>query len=149
MGAPGAWGRVFTHPNLAKFEQPTVHGVDFPRLGIAAAWNDTTVGFACADICRDELRPRCADVVSGVAAAGRHGRGDALRRRRLPAVAGGSGPDTIEIDVDIDDHDLEIFWITAPGGPGPPRNGEPMSYHRFDTTRSKRRHRTGRRWRPG
>jgi Linalool dehydratase/isomerase len=44
IGEPGSWARVFTHPNLAKFDQPTVEGVDYPRLGIAQAWNDLDAG---------------------------------------------------------------------------------------------------------
>ncbi|HEY2705017.1 MAG TPA: hypothetical protein VGL20_15140 [Candidatus Dormibacteraeota bacterium] len=44
LGEPGAWGRVFTQPNLTKFEQPTVEGVDFPRLGVSEAWNDLEAG---------------------------------------------------------------------------------------------------------
>ena len=42
IGEPGAWRRVFTQPNLAKFDQPTVSDVDFPTLGIAEAWNEQT-----------------------------------------------------------------------------------------------------------
>src|SRR5262249_59277756 len=37
---PGAWTRGFTQPNLAKFDEPTVEGVDYPSLGIFEAWND-------------------------------------------------------------------------------------------------------------
>ena len=36
-GAPGGWWRLFNEPNLAKFEEPTVVGVDFPTLGISQA----------------------------------------------------------------------------------------------------------------
>src|SRR5205807_7936098 len=44
LGEPGAWTRVFTEPNLEKFTQPTVEGIDFPRMGIAQAWNDLGAG---------------------------------------------------------------------------------------------------------
>ena len=44
VGEPGAWSRLFREPNLAKLHQPTVSGVDFPKLGIAQAWNDTSSG---------------------------------------------------------------------------------------------------------
>jgi hypothetical protein len=44
LGDAGAWGRVFNEPNLRKFDEPTVVGVDFPRLGIATAWNDLADG---------------------------------------------------------------------------------------------------------
>ncbi len=39
-GDEGAWWRLFNEPNLAKFEQPTVAGVDFPALGISEASYD-------------------------------------------------------------------------------------------------------------
>jgi hypothetical protein len=40
VGGPGAWSKLFREPNLAKFKQPTVVGVDFPSLGVSRAWND-------------------------------------------------------------------------------------------------------------
>jgi hypothetical protein len=36
----GAWSRVFNQPNLAKFDEPTVSGVDFPRVALSQAWWD-------------------------------------------------------------------------------------------------------------
>src|SRR5204863_2728293 len=33
----GAWSRVFNQPNLAKFDQPTVVDVDFPRVSLSVA----------------------------------------------------------------------------------------------------------------
>lgn len=33
----GAWARLFDEPNIAKFEQPTVSGVDFPRVALSDA----------------------------------------------------------------------------------------------------------------
>ena len=44
LGEPGAWSRVFNQPNLAKFSQPTVSGVDYPMLGISQCWNDLDAG---------------------------------------------------------------------------------------------------------
>jgi hypothetical protein len=35
---PGAWWRVFNEPNLAKHDQPTLVGVDYPALGIVTAY---------------------------------------------------------------------------------------------------------------
>lgn len=34
---PGAWSRIFNEPNLAKFDQPSVEGVDFPRIALSEA----------------------------------------------------------------------------------------------------------------
>ncbi len=39
-GSKQAWWRIFNEPNLRKFDQPTVSGVDFPRLGISQAIYD-------------------------------------------------------------------------------------------------------------
>jgi len=44
VGEPGAWTRVFDQPNLTKFDEPTVEGIEFPRLGVAQAWNDNRAG---------------------------------------------------------------------------------------------------------
>jgi hypothetical protein len=39
LATPGSWSKPFNQPNLAKFTEPTVEGVDFPTLGISAAHN--------------------------------------------------------------------------------------------------------------
>jgi hypothetical protein len=42
-GSEGAWSRIFNEPNLKKFDQPTVVGVDFPKVGISeAAYDEAT-----------------------------------------------------------------------------------------------------------
>jgi hypothetical protein len=40
IGGPGAWWRLFNEPNLRKFEEPTVCGVDYPRVGLSEAYYD-------------------------------------------------------------------------------------------------------------
>lgn len=39
-GSEGAWWRIYNEPNLAKFTEPTVHGVDFPTVCLSQAWYD-------------------------------------------------------------------------------------------------------------
>ncbi len=39
-GGAGAWSRIFQRPNLEKFAQPTVCGVDYPTVGLSRAWYD-------------------------------------------------------------------------------------------------------------
>jgi hypothetical protein len=39
-GSEGAWWRIFNEPNLKKFEQPTVVGVDFPAVAMSEAYYD-------------------------------------------------------------------------------------------------------------
>jgi hypothetical protein len=43
----GAWSRIFNAPNLAKFDQPTVEGVDFPRVALSEArWDGSALHLA-------------------------------------------------------------------------------------------------------
>lgn len=44
IGSAGAWSQPFTRPNLDKFSQPTVSGVDYPAMGLDQAWNDLSSG---------------------------------------------------------------------------------------------------------
>lgn len=44
VGGPGAWVKLFRQPDLAKFSEPTVEGVDYPALGIVQAYNDPDTG---------------------------------------------------------------------------------------------------------
>ena len=43
----GAWSRLFNAPNLAKFEEPTITGVDFPRVALSQArWDGSRLALA-------------------------------------------------------------------------------------------------------
>ena len=43
----GAWSRIFNEPNLAKFSQPTIEGVDFPSFALSEArWDGTALHIA-------------------------------------------------------------------------------------------------------
>jgi hypothetical protein len=43
----GAWSRIFNKPDLAKFSQPTVEGVDFPRVALSEAkWDGEALHLA-------------------------------------------------------------------------------------------------------
>jgi hypothetical protein len=43
----GAWARIFNEPNLRKFDEPTVCGVDFPRVALSEArWDGTALHLA-------------------------------------------------------------------------------------------------------
>ncbi len=39
-GGEGAMWRLFNQPNLRKFTDPTIHGVDFPAVCLSQAWYD-------------------------------------------------------------------------------------------------------------
>ena len=46
---PGAWSNIFNQPNLAKFDQPTVVEVDFPRVAMSVAhWDGATLHLAAS-----------------------------------------------------------------------------------------------------
>ena len=40
VGPSGSWRKLFTEPNLGKFDEPRVEGVDYPTLGVNQAFND-------------------------------------------------------------------------------------------------------------
>ncbi len=40
-GSAGAWAKLFEQPNLKKFDEPTVHGVDFPNISLSQASYDS------------------------------------------------------------------------------------------------------------
>jgi hypothetical protein len=45
----GAWSDLFNRPNLAKFDQPTVVDVDFPRVAMSTAhWDGTGLSLAAS-----------------------------------------------------------------------------------------------------
>ena len=45
----GAWSDIFNRPNLAKFDQPTVVHVDFPRVAMSMArWDGTGLNLAAS-----------------------------------------------------------------------------------------------------
>ena len=44
---PGAWYRIFNEPNLTKFNEPTVSGIDFPRVAMSEArWDGVNLHLA-------------------------------------------------------------------------------------------------------
>jgi hypothetical protein len=43
----GAWSRIFNEPNLSKFDEPTVEGIDFPSIVLSEArWDGSTLYLA-------------------------------------------------------------------------------------------------------
>ncbi len=108
VGGPGAWARLYRRPNLTKFSEPTVEGVEFPVLGISRAWNDRAAGVLhvttyAADRSRAGAATRFR--VTGLAdAASVTVRCDGEEHRRWRVTA----PDAIEIESDVADRAFEI-----------------------------------------
>ena len=89
IGEPGAWQRVFNSPNLSKFHEPTLEGVDYPVLGIAQAWNDIATGTLCVE--------------TYAASPSRRGSKTTWRVARLP------DPDSVRIQCDGNEfHDWRV-----------------------------------------
>ena len=108
LGPPGAWSRVFTQPNLEKFSQPTVSGVDYPAMGLAQCWNDLDEGALwietyCATAPRRGQATRFK--VSGLAdPSAVH----IIADGHLFTAWSPCGPDAIEIHTDIAPHRFRI-----------------------------------------
>jgi len=113
IGEPGAWRRVFTQPNLAKFDQPTVSDVDFPNLGIAEAWNEQTTDIlhigTYAATASQRRAPTAFRITQLPDASTCVVRCDGAPYPRWRATDAHS----IQIDLDIDDHHIQVFTTTA------------------------------------
>lgn len=109
VGGRGAWSRWSRNANLARFDAPTVEGVDYPSLGLSVARNE---------IDRGEL------LIGTCAATPSHaGRATSLRVVQLPdvdavrATCDGeeftvwrpSGPGAIELDLRVGDQTV-VVW---------------------------------------
>ena len=109
VGPPGSWARLFRQPNLSKFSEPTVEGVDYPRLGIAQAWNDPASGVLQVATYAGEARGRQGET--------------SFRVTRLPNSADvqilhdgepfhawrATAPDAISVDTTFGNHVFQIF----------------------------------------
>ncbi|MFE7566082.1 hypothetical protein ACFU76_03820 [Streptomyces sp. NPDC057539] len=109
-GTPGAWWRIFNEPLPATASEPRLSGVDYPALGIRRARND--------------MVHRVLDIETTAATPSRRGTPTTLTVDRLPAPAAVSvtvdgrdtagwhitGNDSIQLDLDIDDHRIRIAF---------------------------------------
>jgi hypothetical protein len=109
VGGRGDWSRWTSDANLAKFDAPTVEGVDYPSIGLSVARNDVD---------RGELRLR-----TYAATPSHAGRATTLRIVQLPAPehvrisCDGQdftawrtvGVDRIELDLTIGQHDVVVY----------------------------------------
>ncbi len=59
---PGAWSAIFNEPNLTKFGEPTVSGVDFPRVAMSEARWDGTALHLAAHPQNDDVRGAATEV---------------------------------------------------------------------------------------
>jgi hypothetical protein len=108
VGDPGAWRGVLDSPNMQKFDEPTVHGVDFPHIGLSQAYYDS--------------RKSLLAVTTYVGSASHAGRPTTLKVTNLCHPEsytircdgqtfnrwGVVSPDTIQLDLDIAEHRIEM-----------------------------------------
>jgi hypothetical protein len=137
IGDPGAWSRVFNEPNLAKFDEPTVCGVDYPSLGIREAWNDDE---------NDTLRVATYAATPsrrGVATSFRVAKLDNLETVRVRCDGMDAprwrviGRDEIEIECEIGDHRFEIATRGMTGDDASKRRSSAARAARAETAESR------------
>jgi hypothetical protein len=104
----GSWWRLFNQPNLAKFQEPVVVGVDYPKIGLSRAFNGddgvlhVTTYTATASHCGDKTAFRVENVPSSAQVQVRR---DGAPYNLWKRVTSG----VIEIETDIDTHDFQVF----------------------------------------
>lgn len=110
VGEPGAWTRIFNQPLTHVHSEPTVRGVDYPSLGISRARND--------------MSARILNVVTYAATPSKRRTPTSFTVDRLPDPAAitvsvdgqdhaawrVTGPDSVQIDIDIDDHHVRLAF---------------------------------------
>jgi hypothetical protein len=123
VGGRGAWSRLFRQPDLSRFREPTVEGVDFPALGVSAARNDPAQGALAIEVYRgDQARAGATTTfrVSGlISPTDVRVRCDGQEHQRWRALDGG----TIEVETEVASHHFEVVtapWIRS-GAPTPPQ----------------------------
>jgi hypothetical protein len=124
IGEPGAWWRVFNEPNLTKFDEPTVVGVDYPSVGLSKAWNDPERGVLLVDCHAGSSSSRGSTTrfrVENLQAASVQIRCDDETFEHWRPI----DERTIEIEIDIDDHSFEI--TTSPRSARQALREEPKS----------------------
>ena len=103
----GSWWQLFNRPNLAKFREPFVVGVDYPKVGLSRAFNDNGILYlttyaATASHRGQTTSFRVEQLSSATNVVVRRDDGPYQRWR---AIADG----VIEIDTEIEQHDFQVL----------------------------------------
>ncbi len=104
----GSWWRLFNQPNLAKFNEPVVAGVDYPKIGLSRAFNDDAgvlhfTTYPATPSHRGQatsFRVENLPLATGVTV-----RRDGAPYQRWRATADG----VIEIQTEIEQHDFQVL----------------------------------------
>jgi hypothetical protein len=103
-GGKQAWWRIFNEPNLHKFDQPTVSGVDFPRLGISQAVYDADKDFLAVTTYAADLWMAGTETAFTVERLREPAQARLLRDGQVYDGWRVSGDDRIEIKAEVQDH---------------------------------------------
>ena len=106
----GDWQRLFNSPNLAKFEQPTIEGIEFPRIGLSQAWNDLAHGML--QVTTYAVKPSLVGQQTAFRVTGIPNKNDSTYVRcdgTEYANWKSLGSDTIEIRTEIGSHSFQIY----------------------------------------
>jgi len=108
LGEPGAWSRVFNEPNLEKFSEPTVSGVDYPNIGLSQCWNNLDAGELFVETYCATASERGNE--TGFTVGGLPDPGSVRVMKDGSAFEGWSvtGPDSIELHTRIATHEFRI-----------------------------------------
>ena len=109
VGAPGAWQKLFREPNLDKFYEPRVQGVDYPSLGVAQAYNDKQAGMMQLTVYCGDPAKRGTDTSFMIA--------NLPNSKDVKIICDGEeyadwkiiSPDLVEVAATIDTHSFQIF----------------------------------------
>jgi hypothetical protein len=114
----GSWWRLFNQPDLAKFREPVVAGVDYPKIGLLRAFNDAdavlhfTTYAATASHRGQPTSFRVENLTSPATVSVRRD-GAPYERWRV------SADNAIEVDSEIEGHDFDVLTGGKDGKPGP------------------------------
>jgi hypothetical protein len=104
-----AWWRIFNEPNLRKFDQPTVCGVDFLRLGISQAIYDADKNLLAVSTYAAD--PWMAGTTTTFTVERLHKPAQTLLLRDGQVYDGWrvSGEDRIEVKAEVQDHAYRLM----------------------------------------
>jgi hypothetical protein len=108
QGGEGDWWRAFNESDAEKFTAPTVLGVDYPRMGLASAWNDPVSGNLELESYVASRSERGIPTRFRVTQLPDSGSVSVLRDGAIHADWRALGPDTIEIETQVGDHAYAI-----------------------------------------
>ena len=91
---PGAWERLFNKPNLTKYHSPSIHGIDFPSVGVKQACHDDDKGLLVFKI-ED---------------------GDKTKTNQKTKVSVSNIPNTDQVEVFCDGKPFKDYSVNSSGG---------------------------------